>query len=113
MVDVIDTGPGVPSEARDHIFDRFYRTDGNEAVGTGLGLSLAKGGVEAMGGRLTSEQSGPQGSTFRITVPKNPGSGIRDPGSEVQRVRVRARRFPNPDESVQRLFRRQGRVRSA
>jgi len=78
VVDVIDTGPGVPSEARDHIFDRFYRTDGNEAVGTGLGLSLARGGVEAIGGRLTLEQSGPQGSTFRITVPKHPGFGIRD-----------------------------------
>jgi heavy metal sensor kinase len=73
VVDVIDTGPGVPPEARDHIFDRFYRSDGNDAGGTGLGLSLAKGGVEAIGGRLTLEQSSPEGSTFRIAVPKQPG----------------------------------------
>jgi signal transduction histidine kinase len=78
VVDVIDSGPGVPPEARDHIFDRFYRIDGNEAVGTGLGLSLARGGVEAIGGRLTLEQSGPGGSTFRITIPKSPASGARD-----------------------------------
>ena len=78
VVDVIDSGPGVPPEARDHIFDRFYRIDGNEAVGTGLGLSLARGGVEAIGGRLTLEQSGPGGSTFRITIPKSPASGTRD-----------------------------------
>jgi heavy metal sensor kinase len=81
VVDVIDSGPGVPLHARDHIFDRFYRIDGNEAFGTGLGLSLARGGVEAIGGRLTLEQSGPDGSTFRISVPKNAGSATGD-GSE-------------------------------
>jgi heavy metal sensor kinase len=74
VVDVIDTGPGVPPEARDHIFDRFYRIDGSEAVGTGLGLSLARRGVEAIGGRLTLEKSTSAGSTFRITIPKTPGS---------------------------------------
>jgi heavy metal sensor kinase len=89
VVDVIDTGPGVPTDAHDHIFDRFYRSNGNEVAGTGLGLSLARGGVEAIGGRLTLEHSGPEGSTFRITVPKNQGSGIRDRGSEVQGVQVR------------------------
>jgi heavy metal sensor kinase len=88
VVDVIDTGPGVPPEAQDHIFDRFYRSDGNDAVGTGLGLSLARGGVEAIGGRLTLEQSGPDGSTFRITIPKQAGSPKHDSQGEVQRVRA-------------------------
>src|SRR4029453_1276317 len=64
VLDVIDTGPGVPPEARGHIFDRFYRRDDNQAGGSGLGLSLAKGGVEAIGGRLTLEHSGSDGSTF-------------------------------------------------
>jgi signal transduction histidine kinase len=71
VVDVIDSGPGVPPHARAHIFDRFYRIDGSEAVGTGLGLSLARGGVEAIGGRLTLEQTGPEGSTFRIAIPSH------------------------------------------
>ena len=90
VIDVIDTGPGVPPHARDHIFDRFYRIDGNEAVGTGLGLSLARGGVEAIGGRLTLEQSSSDGSTFRITVPKSPGSTARvtDPDSRIMTNRT-------------------------
>jgi signal transduction histidine kinase len=70
VVDVIDSGPGVPPHARSHIFDRFYRIDGTEVVGTGLGLSLARGGVEGIGGRLTLEDTGPEGSTFRIAIPK-------------------------------------------
>jgi heavy metal sensor kinase len=70
IVDVIDSGPGVPVEARERIFDRFYRTDDNDVGGTGLGLSLAKGAVEALGGRLTLEGTGPTGSTFRIAVPR-------------------------------------------
>jgi heavy metal sensor kinase len=70
IFDVIDTGPGIPETARPHIFDRFYRADERGSVrGAGLGLSIAKGAVEANGGRLTLEASGPSGSTFRITMP--------------------------------------------
>jgi signal transduction histidine kinase len=69
-VDVIDSGPGVSSEARDRIFDRFYRQGDAPAAGTGLGLSLARGGIEAIGGQLTLERSGKDGSTFRITLPR-------------------------------------------
>ena len=70
ICDVVDSGPGVAKEARVHIFDRFYRAEGIEAGGTGLGLSIAKGGVEASGGHLALEDTGPNGSTFRITMPK-------------------------------------------
>jgi two-component system heavy metal sensor histidine kinase CusS len=69
VIDVIDSGPGIAADARPRIFDRFYRAEGMEVTGTGLGLSIARGAVEASGGRLTLEQSGPQGSTFRITMP--------------------------------------------
>ena len=69
ICDVIDSGPGVPEEARPRVFDRFYRAEGTEAGGTGLGLSIAKGAVEANGGWLTLEATGPQGSTFRIAMP--------------------------------------------
>ena len=69
VLDVIDSGPGVPAGARERIFDRFIRADSGEA-GTGLGLSIAKGAVDNSGGRLTLESSGESGSTFRIWLPK-------------------------------------------
>jgi heavy metal sensor kinase len=70
IIDVIDSGPGVPPESRSRIFDRFYRVDGSPAVGTGLGLSIARGAVEAHGGHLTLESTGAGGSTFRIALPR-------------------------------------------
>jgi heavy metal sensor kinase len=71
VIDVVDTGPGIPADARQRVFDRFYRADEDGDVrGTGLGLSIAKGAVEASGGRLTLEATGPQGSIFRITLPR-------------------------------------------
>jgi signal transduction histidine kinase len=73
-LDVIDSGSGIDAAARDRIFDRFYRAasvpDG--AAGAGLGLSIAKGAVEANNGRLTLAASGPGGSTFRIALPRAP-----------------------------------------
>jgi signal transduction histidine kinase len=69
-IDVIDSGPGISAEARERIFDRFYRDVEGGPGGTGLGLSLAKGAVEAIGGQLTLEHSGSDGSDFRITLPR-------------------------------------------
>jgi heavy metal sensor kinase len=69
IIDVSDTGGGIPPDAAAHIFDRFYRVDDGETHGAGLGLSIAKGAVEANGGRLALLTTGPSGSTFRITLP--------------------------------------------
>jgi heavy metal sensor kinase len=79
LVDVADTGPGIPVEARERIFDRFYRADEESGTGTGLGLSIAKGAVEANGGDLKVAYSGPDGTTFRIILPRpqQPGSPHR------------------------------------
>lgn len=68
FVDVSDTGPGVPPGARAHIFDRFYRASA-DVEGNGLGLAIARSAVEASGGLLTLQQTGPGGSTFRINLP--------------------------------------------
>lgn len=67
-LDVSDTGPGIADEAREKVFDRFFRGDEDAAAGTGLGLSIAKSAVEANGGQLTVARSSPQGTTFRITL---------------------------------------------
>jgi heavy metal sensor kinase len=71
VVEVIDSGRGVEPSHRGRIFDRFYRAGDGTAKegGSGLGLSIAKWGVEANGGRLSLEHSDATGSTFRITVP--------------------------------------------
>lgn len=71
-VDVRDSGPGVAVEHRDRIFERFYRAGPHAegvATGVGLGLSIARRGIEMSGGRLTLESSGPEGSTFRVSLP--------------------------------------------
>ena len=72
IIDVSDTGPGIPDEARARIFDRFYRGDDESGAGAGLGLSIAKGAVEANGGDLTLAESGPSGTTFRIALSRAP-----------------------------------------
>ena len=72
-LDVSDTGPGIPEVLRERIFERFYRVDrqhSQNGEGTGLGLSIARWAVEINGGRLTLEEAGSEGSTFRISLPK-------------------------------------------
>jgi signal transduction histidine kinase len=70
IVDVIDSGKGIEASARERIFDRFYRAADSATTGAGLGLSIAKGAVEATGGRLILAASGASGSTFRIALPR-------------------------------------------
>ena len=65
---VIDHGPGVPRDARDRIFQPFQRLDDRGGTGVGLGLAIASGFVEAMGGELLVEETPGGGSTFRILV---------------------------------------------
>jgi signal transduction histidine kinase len=73
ILDVTDTGPGIPAEMRPRVFDRFYRADRSRSRenggGTGLGLSIARWAVEVNGGQLTLETSDGPGATFRITLP--------------------------------------------
>jgi heavy metal sensor kinase len=79
VLEVIDTGPGIPAESRGRIFDRFYRAASGSggAAGTGLGLSIAKGAVEANGGRLTLESVDGMGCAFRIALPKARSSRLK------------------------------------
>ena len=71
MIDVSDTGPGVPADLKARIFDRYNRSDRRSDVGgTGLGLSISKAAIEMNGGRLTLESTSAAGSTFRISLPR-------------------------------------------
>jgi signal transduction histidine kinase len=68
VLSVADTGPGIPQEHLSKIFDRFWRTPGTMQKGSGLGLSIAKGIVEAHGGTIWAESAG-KGSSFFFTLP--------------------------------------------
>jgi PAS domain S-box-containing protein len=65
---VIDTGPGVPAEQLPHVFDRYWQAKRNGRLGIGLGLSIAKGIVEAHGGRIWAESVAGAGSSFHFTL---------------------------------------------
>lgn len=70
-----DNGQGIPEEALSHLFDRFYQSDRKNAPGyqgTGIGLSLCQGLVEAMGGEISVESNKGEGTTFRFTLPASP-----------------------------------------
>ena len=70
-VTIADTGRGIAPEDLAHIFDRYWRPKGSEEMGTGLGLYIARGIVEAHGGRVWAESSA-QGATFAFTLPFEP-----------------------------------------
>ncbi|HUF26851.1 MAG TPA: PAS domain S-box protein [Gemmatimonadaceae bacterium] len=69
-VTVVDTGPGIPENEAARIFDRFWQARrGSRIRGTGLGLTIARGIVEAHGGRIRVESTLGEGSTFHFTLP--------------------------------------------
>lgn len=71
-VEVVDSGPGIPAEALDRLFDKFYRVpdeSGARPAGTGLGLHIARKIVEAHGGRIWVESTPGAGSVFRFALP--------------------------------------------
>ncbi|HRF95412.1 MAG TPA: HAMP domain-containing sensor histidine kinase, partial [Aggregatilineales bacterium] len=71
-VEVIDNGPGIPLSAHAHLFERFYRVDGNKAEGSGLGLAIVKSVAIAHGGDVYLRSKPGEGTTFGFTMPLNP-----------------------------------------
>jgi signal transduction histidine kinase len=68
-VSVADTGEGIPSSDLPKVFKKFFRRDMGKPTGTGLGLWISRGLVEAHGGRLTATSEEGKGSEFRFTLP--------------------------------------------
>lgn len=75
VLEVRDTGIGMPPEIREKIFERFFRADpSRQATGVhaGLGLAIVKEYVERLGGRIAVESEAGVGSTFRVVLPAAP-----------------------------------------
>jgi len=66
---ILDSGIGIAPEHLPHLFDRFWQVNRTSRAGAGLGLSIAKGIVEAHGGRMGAESEFGVGSTFWFTLP--------------------------------------------
>jgi two-component system sensor histidine kinase KdpD len=75
-VEVADRGPGIPAAALPRLFEPFYRLDGDarRPQGSGLGLTVARGLVEAHGGRIRAENRADGGARFVFTLPLPPRS---------------------------------------
>jgi signal transduction histidine kinase len=66
---VADSGPGIPPEDREHLFDSFRQARDGDRRGVGLGLAITRGIVEAHGGRIRVESTLGAGSTFWFALP--------------------------------------------
>lgn len=99
VVGVEDQGPGIPEDARDRIFDRFYQVDQGatrKVGGTGLGLYICRRLAETIGATLELERTGEDGSVFSLSIPSEPPrwvSGGGRPGAGV------LARHPSRDEA--------------
>ena len=72
LLRIADTGPGIPLEVRDRIFDPFFSTK-NETKGVGLGLAVVFGIVRRHGGTILVESAPDTGTTFTLRLPRKPG----------------------------------------
>lgn len=78
LIDIADTGDGIPPEQLRHIFERFYRGDtarSRDTGGAGIGLTISRALIDAHGGTLTATSPGRNGgSVFTIRLPRPSGS---------------------------------------
>jgi two-component system sensor histidine kinase KdpD len=95
QVRVVDHGPGLPAEDWQRVFLPFQRLgDTDNETGVGLGLALARGLAEAMGGTLTPEDTPGGGLTMVLTLPLDPQPTDRDSGTRPAAESVPAAQLP-------------------
>jgi signal transduction histidine kinase len=77
VLEVSDTGVGIPEDRLPLVFERFYRADPSRADGgAGLGLSIARQIAASHGGEVLAQSTPGEGSTFTLLLPKHPDPGF-------------------------------------
>ena len=66
---VRDSGPGIPADKLELVFDAFWQAPRAERLGSGLGLTISRGIVQLHGGRIWAESREGAGATFQFTLP--------------------------------------------
>ncbi len=72
VVRIVDRGPGIPAGERERVFEAFYRRPDGPAGGAGLGLAVARGFIEANGGKVVAESLPGQGTALVVEFPLEP-----------------------------------------
>jgi signal transduction histidine kinase len=99
MLEIGDTGPGIPPDELPHIFERFYRgtnTGDARASGSGLGLAIVRSIVEMHGGEIDVASVLGQGTIFRIRLPQLPASAEHEAATKVNETSRGAHPARNP-----------------
>ncbi|MFT3695633.1 MAG: PAS domain S-box protein [Kofleriaceae bacterium] len=99
VIEISDTGTGIPPHALQRIFDPFFTTKAH-GVGTGLGLSISDQIVRSLGGEISVESSQGKGTTFRITLPPSRSTAAIQPVPEPAPVATAARVLVIDDEAA-------------
>ncbi|MFN8473804.1 MAG: ATP-binding protein [Anaerolineae bacterium] len=97
VVAVSDRGVGIPTQQINRIFEKFHRVeqgDDRETYGHGLGLYIARGLVEALGGRIWVESTEGEGSTFYFTLPEADGPHAAALQAEAEAAQTSVAAFP-------------------
>jgi signal transduction histidine kinase len=69
LIELADSGSGIPSDKKDYIFEEFSRLGDGDTPGAGLGLAISKLLAQALGGHITVESEFGHGSTFTLWLP--------------------------------------------
>jgi two-component system sensor histidine kinase TctE len=69
VLQIEDSGPGIPEDERDHVFERFYRIIGTKPEGSGLGLAIVREVVSGAGGSVTLGDAATGGLLLTVRIP--------------------------------------------
>ena len=84
ILEIADSGPGIPPGEGERIFEKFYRAPEVRGEGSGLGLAVCRAIARAHGGRITAETRPGGGAVFRVILPRDEtGSAAQLPEEEL------------------------------